>query len=286
MPRLPSPPALTLPTTPRAWLKEIALAYADAHEVLELEPVLGTGMVEQQMFHLAPSVCLKFRGMRASKNALKKSTEAALTSYAAMTESQPGVLSSPEIAFAFCYLAAHFGLDLVTEDEVVRTMDFIVSHEKELQRAAAGGPLVQRRGPKRPTRVWVRDPHAGGTKIPESLKEQTKQRILAHAAKHYAGKYTRLEVWFKGLFCYIDAYTEPETRGSPWKATGETREQFVERLRSTPRHLCRLRHCGQDRWSVAFYAYSSERYEPSFFGSGETFGTPEEGFEVGAVYLD
>jgi hypothetical protein len=50
-------------------------------------------------------------------------------------------------------------------------------------------------------------------------------------------------------------------------------------------HLCRLRHCGQDRWSIAFYKYSDERYEPSFFASGEQVGTPEEGFDVGAVYL-
>jgi hypothetical protein len=132
---------------------------------------------------------------------------------------------------------------------------------------------------------WVYDPHSGGVKIPESLKEQTRARILAHAEKHYAGKLTRLDIRFKGALCYIDAYTEPDARGTPWKITGETREQFSERLRSTPTHLCRLRHRGQDRWSVAFYKYSDERYEPSFFASGEQIGTPEEGFDVGAVYL-
>jgi hypothetical protein len=134
--------------------------------------------------------------------------------------------------------------------------------------------------------AWVFDPHSGGTRIPLSLKEPTKRRIFAHAEKHYAGKYTRLDVRFKGALCYIDAYTEPDTRGSPWKATGETREEFVERLRKQPTHLCRLRHFGQDhRWSVAFFTYSHERYEPSFFASGEQFGTPEEGLDVGAVYL-
>ena len=132
---------------------------------------------------------------------------------------------------------------------------------------------------------WVFDPHSGGTKIPENLKEQTKKRILAHAEKHYAGRYTRLDIRFKGALCYIDAYIEPGTQGRPWKATGETREQFIDRLRSRPTHLCRLRHRGQDRWSIAFYTYSHERYEPSFFGSGEQFGTPEEGLDVGAVYL-
>jgi hypothetical protein len=28
------------------------------------------------------------------------------------------------------------------------------------------------------------------------------------------------------------------------------------------------------------------KYEPSFFDSGSWTGTPEEGFEIGAVYLD
>jgi hypothetical protein len=132
---------------------------------------------------------------------------------------------------------------------------------------------------------WVSSPHVGGTTIPESLKEKTRTRILAHAEKHYAGRYARLDIRFKGALCYIDAYTEPDITGAPWKATGETREQFVERLRNTPVHLCRLRHFTQDRWSVAFFTYSHERYEPTLFASGEEFGTPEEGLDVGAVYL-
>jgi hypothetical protein len=134
-------------------------------------------------------------------------------------------------------------------------------------------------------RAWVFDPHSGGVKIPESLKEPTRRRILAHAEKQYAGRYARLDIRFKGALCYIDAYVEPNTRGRPWTVTGETREQFVERLRNTPTHLCRLRHFGNARWSVAFYTYGHERYEPSFFAAGEQHGTPEEGVDVGAVYL-
>jgi len=86
---------------------------------------------------------------------------------------------------------------------------------------------------------WVFDPHPGGTKMPESMKEQTKRRLLAHAEKNYAGRYTRLDIGFKSALCYIDAFREPDTRGSVWKVTGETRAQFVERLRANPTHLCR-----------------------------------------------
>jgi hypothetical protein len=36
---------------------------------------------------------------------------------------------------------------------------------------------------------------------------------------------------------------------------------------------------------MAFYTYSNERYEPCAFPNGTFHGTPEEAFEVGAVYL-
>lgn len=88
---------------------------------------------------------------------------------------------------------------------------------------------------------------------------------MAHAQRHYASKDVRLDIRFRGSFCYVDA-----------AAKGR---------RSGPMHLCRLRYCGQDQWSVAFFAYSSERYEPCAFESGSLFGTPEEGLDVGAVYL-
>jgi hypothetical protein len=131
----------------------------------------------------------------------------------------------------------------------------------------------------------VLDPHSGGMKIPEPLQEKIRRRIVTHAEKRYAGRYAPLDLRFKGALCYIDAYREPETRGEIWKITGETRQQFIERMRATPLHLCRLRHFAAERWSVAFYTYSRERYGPCFLRSGEAFGTVEEGFDVGAVYL-
>ena len=122
-------------------------------------------------------------------------------------------------------------------------------------------------------------------KIPEAVKEATGKRILEYAEEKYYGKFTRLDIKFKGALCYVDAFAEPDVRGAPWKVTKETRKQFVERLRSTPTHLCRLRYFGGDRWSVAFFTYSNDRYQPTFFRSGGAFGTPEEAFEMGAVYL-
>ena len=136
-------------------------------------------------------------------------------------------------------------------------------------------------------RAWIRDPHSGGVKILPAVRERTEQRINKYAEKRYAGTFTRLDIRFRGALCYIDAYTEPEPPSlGLLRALGETREQYLRRMRHLPMHLCRLRYFGDDEaWSLAFYAYSGERYEPCTFPNGTFHGTPEAAFEVGAVYL-
>lgn len=138
-----------------------------------------------------------------------------------------------------------------------------------------------------PRKMWVYDPQSGGIKIPPKVQPEIRQRILAHAERHYAGKYNRIDVRFRAQFCYIDAYTEPYVPDDfNIEHLGESREEYIERLRNTPTHLCRLRYFGdKDRWSMAFYTYSHEKYEPCFFNTGSWQGTPEEAFDTSAVYL-
>lgn len=139
-----------------------------------------------------------------------------------------------------------------------------------------------------PRGQWVFDPDHGGRRVPETVKRSIEQRIRQYAEQHFAGHYTRLDVRFRGQFCYIDAYIEPElTPTWPPADWPETREEYIERLRATPTHLCRLRYFGEeDRWSFAFFTYSNERYEFSMFPSGDFFGTPEEALELSAdAYL-
>jgi hypothetical protein len=116
---------------------------------------------------------------------------------------------------------------------------------------------------------------------------ETRRRILAHAERCYSGRFVQLNVRFRGCFCYMDAFCEPDRpTSSDLRTLGMTLDEYVRRGRSTPIHLCRLRYFGgRDRWSVAFFAYSHERYEPCLFPTGEVFGTPEEAFDIGAVYL-
>jgi hypothetical protein len=133
---------------------------------------------------------------------------------------------------------------------------------------------------------WTFNPHSGGKKITPNTQAEIIKRINEHAEKNYAGKFTRLDIRFRGALCYIDAYKERVLeKGDPPKWMKETREEFIERLRNTPTHLCRLRHFDINRWSVAFYTYSNEKYSPCVFPNGDWFGTIEEAFDVGAVYL-
>ncbi len=138
-----------------------------------------------------------------------------------------------------------------------------------------------------PLKVWVFDPDSGGIKIPDTVKNDIEKRINDIAERHFKGKYTRLDIRFKGQFCYIDAFQEPEVSEDwPPKDWHETREEYIERLRKTPTHLCRLRYFGNDRWGFAFYTYSSEKYELSVFPNGEFLGKPEDAFMASAVYLN
>jgi len=139
-----------------------------------------------------------------------------------------------------------------------------------------------------PRGTWVFDPDSGGKKIPPHVQERTEARIRRYAEKHHAGRYTRLDIHFRGQFCYIDAYTEPSLpEGWPPKDFGETRAEMIERLRNTPTHLCRLRYFGdEERWGFAFFTYSNEKYETSVFPNGDFRGKPEDAFEASAMYLE
>jgi hypothetical protein len=136
-------------------------------------------------------------------------------------------------------------------------------------------------------KVWSFSPDSGGQKIPVVVKWDVERRLKKFAAEHFKGEYTRLAIRFRAQFCYIDAYTEPRLDESwPPEDWPETREEYAERLRNTPTHLCRLRYFGHDQWGFAFYTYSNEGYELAIFPHGDFLGKPEEAFFVSAsLYL-
>jgi hypothetical protein len=122
-----------LPTGRAGWLTEIARALRDASEAISFGPLVGASFGAAELFHLGPVIALKFRGMRRSKRALREIEEAALASYVATASEGSGSLEDSRVAFAFTYLASHFALDLLTEQQVAELMDYIESHPDALR---------------------------------------------------------------------------------------------------------------------------------------------------------
>lgn len=109
------------PTTPDEWLDEIRLAIADARETGPFGDLVGQPITDANLFHLAPLVCMKFRGMDYRDETLRqKVTEGALANYVVNSDPEGvdhGLKQRPLLAFALCYVSAHYVLDLIDEHE-------------------------------------------------------------------------------------------------------------------------------------------------------------------------
>jgi hypothetical protein len=63
---------------------------------------------------------------------LKRATDAALASYVANRDTHKSELDNPAVAFAFCYLASHYGLGLLRGAAVERIMAYVGRHRRAL----------------------------------------------------------------------------------------------------------------------------------------------------------
>ena len=120
---------IPIPDTPEDWLQEIISAYADAKETIPFSSITGADMTEDDLYHLAPAVCLKFRGIKNNKKVLKQATEAALSSYVVTSDVNQEMQEDSMLAFGFCYLCSHFGLGIINENQSNEIIEYI---EKEL----------------------------------------------------------------------------------------------------------------------------------------------------------
>jgi hypothetical protein len=114
--------ARPLPLDPASWVTELRAAYEDAYQALPFMPLVGVPPSRKQLFHLAPHVAIKFRGLPESER--RAAVEAALASIAA-SEGAAAPQQDPFTIFAFSYLAAHFGLGLVSEEDVQNIMGLV-----------------------------------------------------------------------------------------------------------------------------------------------------------------
>ena len=122
------------PKTPEAWIVEIAAAYQDAADAIPFRPIAGEPFGQTHLFQLAPAVAVNFRGRGGSTRVLAKATDAALASYVANRGRHGGVLRQRHLAFAFSYLAAHWGLGLLTARQVDTIMIDIEQNRPVLSR--------------------------------------------------------------------------------------------------------------------------------------------------------
>ncbi len=120
-----------LPRTPDEWLNEIKLAIADAAETKPFGPLVGEKITDEVLFHLAPLVCLKFRGRKLKGREAKQVTETALANY--VVNSDPdgidhGLKHRPLMAFTLCYVASHLALGLVNEQDAEVILNYCEKH--------------------------------------------------------------------------------------------------------------------------------------------------------------
>lgn len=109
-----------LPRSPKAWLEEIVEAIADAADAKPFGQIVGKPIKDADLFHLAPLVCLKFRGRELRGREAKRVTETALANYVVNSDPEGidhGLKKKPMLAFAVCYVAAHLALDLLDEED-------------------------------------------------------------------------------------------------------------------------------------------------------------------------
>ncbi len=113
-----------VPNDRNGWFEDITQALISAIEIM---PILNMANDEglEQIFLLAPEICLKKRGLKTTKKNIEKAKEAALCSYVATKNNAAAELENPIIAFSLAYLASHFGLDLISDMECAQIMDAV-----------------------------------------------------------------------------------------------------------------------------------------------------------------
>lgn len=121
-----------LPKTPEDWLEEIRLAIADASGGDSIDRLIREPDRAVNLFHLAPLVCLKFRGLDYRDEDLRtRVTKGALANYVANSDPggiDHGLAQRPLLAFAICYLTAHYVLDLIDEAETESILNYCDEH--------------------------------------------------------------------------------------------------------------------------------------------------------------
>jgi hypothetical protein len=96
----------------------------------------GERITDANLFHLAPLVCLRFRGGKLIGREADRVTESALANY--VVNSDPDRMdhdleTRPLLAFVVCYVTAHLALDVVDEQKDGAILNFCEEHLEDGQ---------------------------------------------------------------------------------------------------------------------------------------------------------
>ena len=108
---------------------------------------------------------------------------------------------------------------------------------------------------------WYYDPHSGGIKIPPTKHWMISAKVEAYMKTRPWYPKITLRTRFRGQLCYVDSIEDGK-----------------------PCPLARLRHFTMDSWSLGFFAYSNERYQPCLI-NGKDMGSIEDAIAECEIYL-
>jgi hypothetical protein len=117
--------------TVAGWFKEITLAIKDARATKPFGWLVGQRITDVNLFHLAPTVCLKFRGRKLTGKEADRVTTTALANYVVNSDPEGidhDLEAKPLLAFALCYVAAHLILDLIDEEQAEAVLNYCEEH--------------------------------------------------------------------------------------------------------------------------------------------------------------
>jgi hypothetical protein len=124
-------------TSNEGWVIEIMDAYRDAQAAIPFAAAAGKDMLESDLFHMAPLVCLKFRDLVSSDECQKNARDAAIGSYIANQEAGNSNLNDPVMAFSFCYILAHYGLGLLSDEQCQNILTFVETNLPKIKTAVS-----------------------------------------------------------------------------------------------------------------------------------------------------
>jgi len=125
----------SIATSEEGWVIEIMDAYKDAKAAIPFAQIAGKEVTESDLFHMAPLVCLKFRDLVHDDESQTKARDAAISSYIANQEAGNTSLNDPVMAFAFCYIIAHYGIGLLDEEKCQGILIFVETNLSKIKTA-------------------------------------------------------------------------------------------------------------------------------------------------------